>query len=43
MNPASGNEKGNVERKVAYLRKNMLVPIPEFNSIEDFNNQLISL
>ena len=43
MNPASGNEKGNVERKVAYLRKNMLVPIPEFNSIENFNNQLLSL
>lgn len=43
MNPASGNEKGNVERKVAYLRKNMLVPIPEFNSIEDFNNQLLAM
>lgn len=42
MNPASGNEKGNVECKVGYLRRNMLVPIPEFNSIEDFNKQLLS-
>lgn len=30
-NPNSGNEKGNVECKVGYHRRNLLVPIPEFN------------
>ena len=28
-NPASDNEKGNVENKVGYLHRNLLVPIPE--------------
>lgn len=32
-NPASGNEKGNVENKVGYSRRNFFVPIP---AIEDF-------
>ena len=40
-NPASGNEKGNVENKVGYLRRNLLVPRPEFESIETFNQQLL--
>ena len=30
MNPDSGNEKGNVENKVGYLRRNELVPVPRF-------------
>jgi len=36
-NPNSGNEKGNVENKVGYLRRNYLVPIPEFTDIRDYN------
>lgn len=36
-NPASGNEKGHVENKVGYIRRNMLVPIPEFKSLQEFN------
>jgi transposase len=40
-NPASGNEKGNVENKVGYHRRNLLVPIPEFASIEAYNEQLL--
>ena len=32
MNPESGWEKGNVENKVDYLRRNELVPIPRFIS-----------
>lgn len=36
-NPASGNEKGHVENKVGYIRRNMLVPIPEFKSVQEFN------
>ena len=39
-NPASGNEKGNVENKVGYHRRNLLVPIPEFESIQAYNAQL---
>lgn len=40
-NPNSGNEKGNVEKKVGYLRKNMLVPIPEFKEMDKFNEELL--
>ena len=41
MNPASGNEKGNVENKVGYLRRNELVPIPRFIKLEDKNEMLL--
>jgi len=40
-NPASGNEKGNVENKVGYHRRNLLVPMPQFESIEEYNEQLL--
>lgn len=41
-NPSSGNEKGHVENKVGYIRRNMLVPIPELKSLHEFNQlQLI--
>lgn len=40
-NPASGNEKGNVENKVGYLRRNLLVPIPNFVDINAFNKRLL--
>lgn len=36
-NPASGNEKGNVENKVGYSRRNAFVPIPTITSFDDFN------
>lgn len=39
-NPASGNEKGNVENKVGYIRRNALVPIPTIISFDDFNKAL---
>ena len=39
-NPASGNEKGNVENKVGYSRRNAFVPIPTITSFEAFNEQL---
>lgn len=42
-NPARGNEKGNVENKVGYLRRNYLVPEPKFNDINIFNKQLLNL
>lgn len=40
-NPASGHEKGNVENKVGYLRRNLLVPIPEVEGLEPWNRQLL--
>ncbi len=40
-NPNSGHEKGHVENKVGYTRRNMLVPIPEFEDIREFNRQLL--
>lgn len=40
-NPGKGNEKGNVENKVGYFRRNLLVPIPEFKNIEEYNKILL--
>jgi transposase len=40
-NPASGNEKGNVENKVGYTRRNMLVPVPVIDDFEAFNRALL--
>lgn len=40
-NPYSGWEKGNVERKVDYNRSNLFVPVPRFNSVERYNQQLL--
>jgi len=41
MNPAGGHEKGSVENKVGYGRRNFLVPVPEFENLKDFNKQLL--
>ena len=41
MNPESGWEKGNVENKVGYLRRNELVPVPDFNSLVEKNKELL--
>lgn len=40
-NPASGHEKGSVENKVGYHRRNLLVPVPEFSDIESYNRELL--
>jgi len=40
-NPAEGHEKGNVESKVGYHRRNMLVPIPRFDSLVEYNKELL--
>ncbi len=40
-NPAAGNEKGNVENKVGYARRNALVPVPTIDSFEEFNEKLL--
>jgi len=41
-NPDSPNEKGNVENKVGYLRRNYLLPPPEIADLERFNEQLLN-
>lgn len=40
-NPYSGHEKGNVEGKVGYHRRNMLVPVPQFRDLVSFNKELL--
>jgi hypothetical protein len=40
-NPAKGNEKGNVENKVGYVRRNMLVPVPTITDFDEFNEKLL--
>jgi transposase len=42
-NPAKGNEKGNVENKVGYTRRNMLVPVPTITDFETYNAELLRL
>jgi len=40
-NPDSPNEKGNVENKVGYLRRNYLLPPPKIEDLEAFNRDLL--
>ena len=39
-NPGKGNEKGQVEGKVGYVRRNYLVPKPKYDSIVKLNQYL---
>jgi len=40
-NPDSPNEKGNVENKVGYLRRNYLLPPPVIEDLDSFNQNLL--
>ena len=40
--PGKGNEKGSVENKVGYSRRNFMVPVPRFISLADYNKQLLT-
>lgn len=40
-NIEAGHEKGNVESKVGYHRRNMLVPVPRFSDLGQFNKELL--
>lgn len=42
-NPSKGNEKGSVENKVGYTRRNMLVPVPTIADFDSFNEELLHL
>lgn len=37
----AGHEKGNVENKVGYHRRNLLVPVPRFTSLAEYNKGLL--
>ena len=39
--PGKGNEKGSVENKVGYTRRNMLVPVPVIEDFDAFNTLLL--
>jgi len=41
MNPDEGHEKGSVENKVGYSRRNYLVPVPKFDDLISYNMQLL--
>ncbi len=40
-NPNSGHEKGNVENKVGWVRRNMFVPMPRVRDLVVFNQALL--
>ena len=40
-NPYSGQEKGNVENKVGYMRRNLFVPLPTVTDVQAFNRELL--
>ncbi len=40
-NPRSGWEKGHVEAKINYQRHNLMVPIPRFDNIREYNQKLL--
>jgi transposase len=40
-NPDSGHEKGNVERKVAFTRRNLFVPVPAYEDVLAYNRKLL--
>lgn len=39
-NPSKGNEKGIVENRVGYVRRNYFVPKPKYKTIEELNDYL---
>ena len=40
-NPHAGHEKGSVENKVGYVRANLFVPVPSFDTGRRFNKSLL--
>ena len=42
MNPEAGWEKGSVENKIGYLRRNNSVPVPRFPILTEKNRELLS-
>lgn len=41
MNPERGYEKGTVEQAVRFMRRNLLVPLPQFDDFNAYNKELL--
>lgn len=41
-NPYSGHEKGSVENAVGFLRRNLMVPLPEAETVRELNERLLA-
>ncbi len=41
MNPKRGFEKGTVEQAVRFMRRNLLVPLPQFTDFDLYNKELL--
>ncbi len=41
MNFENPNEKGSIEQAVRFMRRNLLVQLPEFNNFEEYNKELL--
>ena len=41
-NPARGNEKGRVENKILFIKRNFFTPLPRADSLEELNERLLS-
>ena len=42
MNPERGYDKGAVEQAVRFMRRNLLVPLPQFDDFNEFNKTLLT-
>ena len=42
-NPNAGWEKGNIENKIGTIRRNLFVPIPEYDDIDEYNLKLLDI
>ena len=42
-NPHQGHEKGHVERKVPFVRSNVLVPVPQVGDLREYNESLMGV
>lgn len=42
-NPYSGHEKGNVESKVGFIRRNVFVPVPHISTPQEYNKELLNV
>jgi len=42
-NPHAGHEKGNVENKVGTIRRNLFVPVPEYDDADEYNRRLLDI
>ena len=42
-NPYAGYEKGHIENKVGTIRRNLFVPVPEYDDLDEYNKSLLDI